>query len=79
MKQNKLDIICAFLEILFIIFFIISLAYMFVFIDKRICEEKYNNSIHSFYGWCKIKYNWEYLSEELYIKAFDKNLNINLK
>lgn len=43
------------------------------------CESQYTDSYYTYFWWCMVKYNWEYITEELYKKAFDTNLNLNLK
>ena len=41
------------------------------------CEHKYEDVEYSIIWWCKVKYNWEYIPESLYEKAFEQNFNIN--
>jgi len=42
------------------------------------CLDKYENSKYDFWWWCKVEYNWKYISEDLYKNAFEKNVNVNL-
>lgn len=69
--------------ILFITMFIVIIAMFWVYniMWPSQCYNTYNDSkfIHWLVPVFKVKYNWEYISEELYIKAFESNLNINIK
>ena len=71
------------LVILFITIFIVTITISWVanILWPSLCYNTYNDSkfIHWLAPACKVKYNWEYISEELYIKAFESNLNVNIK
>ena len=43
------------------------------------CKAKYINTEYSFFWWCKIKYNWEYIPENIYIETYQKNINLITK
>lgn len=40
------------------------------------CINRYEDSNYTFKWWCKVNYNWEYITEKLYEKAFEQNLII---
>ena len=43
------------------------------------CKAKYENAEYWFFKGCMIEYNWKYIPKELYIKAFEQNLNLQVK
>jgi len=48
-------------------------------ITWKSCYARYQDAQYDFWGWCKIKYNWQYIPEDIYKKSFEKNINLNLK
>ena len=40
------------------------------------CKQLYTDTQYKILWWCMIKYNWEYIPEHLYIKAFEQNVNL---
>ena len=56
---------------------LVAFAWILDLFVWKTCKAAYNDAQYSFWWGCKIKYNWEYIPKELYIKAFEQNLNIN--
>lgn len=87
LKEEVLPWILIISSTVFLFFFTVIFAVIIIIsaitniIWPSYCYNTYNDS--KFIYWiapvCKVKYNWEYISEELYIKAFESNLNINIK
>ena len=40
------------------------------------CKITYDNTKFIFPWTCKVEYNWKYIPEELYKKAFEQNINL---
>jgi len=43
------------------------------------CNSKYSDAKYDFWGWCMVKYEWQFIPEKLYEKSFIKNINLNIK
>ena len=66
--------------ILVMLWFLLSFIVLFILTVKPLqymkCHQMYNDSQYKIIWWCMIKYNWEYIPEHLYIKAFEQNINL---
>jgi len=62
------------------IFFILLVAFTnsAIFTISSIqCTSRYEDSFYKIFAWCMVKYEWKYITEELYKKAFEQNINLN--
>lgn len=57
--------------------FIAAIIFPVSYAVKLQCENRYWDIQYNIFWWCKIMYQWKYIPENLYIKAFEQNLNIN--
>lgn len=66
--------------ILYFILFILLLIIIMLLITTPFkyikCNNIYTDTQYKIIWWCMVKYNWKYISEDLYIKSFDQNLFI---
>ena len=78
MRHDLVEILI-FSILFFILFYAIWLLIFisYLWITWSDCKQKYENVQYSIVSWCKIDYKWKYIPEELYIKLFEQNLNIN--
>lgn len=70
----------------FLLFFTITILLTFLLlwifslliypIENIRCNHSYNYTKYDIFSWCMVKYNWKYIPEKLYIKAFEQNINI---
>ena len=75
--KNLLENIIVFLiTATVIVAFFWALLWIINFSEKISCTKKYWDVQYTFLWWCKINYKWKYIPEELFIKAFEQNLNI---
>lgn len=42
------------------------------------CKNKYEDSKYNIYWGCKVMYQWEYIPELIYRKAFETNIKLRL-
>lgn len=67
--KNLIGIILAFSLIFFLSWSILDTS----------CKLRYWDAIVMPLAWCMVKYKWSYITEELYKKAFEQNINLNQK
>ena len=72
---NILFTMLLWLLIIWWIIFILIIAPI-LFIEKYTCENKYEDSYYKILIWCFVNYEWKYITEKLYEKAFTQNINI---
>ena len=62
-----------------VIILLISISFLSFFSERETCSQKYGDTKYSMFSWCMIKYEWKYIPEDLYEKAFIQNVNLITK
>lgn len=77
------DILEFIFKIWWVILLLTFLFFLFIlFYDWftwKSCYAKYENAKYDFWWWCLIEYKWEFIPDELYEKAFEENLILDIK
>lgn len=77
MKENlEMFLLILWLFVWTILLTTLILLMITVPIDYLKCNQRYTDTDFKILWWCMIKYNWEYIPEHLYIKAFEQNVNL---